>query len=56
VPADFFGPTADLPDGDLVVLGRILHDWEEERVMQLLHKAYDKLPQGGLLLKHCSIS
>jgi hypothetical protein len=46
VAGDFFGPPGTLPDGDLVVLGRILHDWEEARGMKLLRTIYDKLPVG----------
>jgi hypothetical protein len=51
VAGDFFGPPGLLPDGDLVVLGRILHDWEEARGMKLLHNIFEKLPVGasGLL-------
>lgn len=46
VAADFFGPPDQLPDGDLVVLSRILHDWEEARGLKLLKTIYDKLPTG----------
>lgn len=48
VPGDFFRDP--LPDGDLFALGRILHDWSEEKVSKLLAKIYAKLPSGGGLL------
>lgn len=39
-----------LPEGDLFALGRILHDWSEPRILQLLQKIYDRLPAGGAVL------
>lgn len=45
---DFF--VDELPPGDLYALGRILHDWSEDKVLQLLHKAYAALPPGGAIL------
>lgn len=48
--ADFFGPPDQLPDGDLVVLSRILHDWEEARGLKLIKTIYDKLPAGDASL------
>lgn len=48
--ADFFGPPEQLPDGDLVVLARILHDWEEARCRKLLKTIYNKLPVGRCLV------
>ncbi len=40
-----------LPEADLFSLGRILHDWSEEKVRRLLGKIYERLPrQGGLLI------
>src|SRR5207237_448116 len=42
---DFF--TDRLPDADLYALGRIVHDWSEPRIRQLLHKVYEQLPAGG---------
>jgi acetylserotonin O-methyltransferase len=45
---DFFaGP---IPACDLVALGRILHDWTEEKIHRLLRKIHDTLPAGGGLL------
>ena len=48
VVADFF--TDALPDADLYSLGRILHDWGEDRIQLLLAKVYASLPSGGALL------
>jgi acetylserotonin N-methyltransferase len=45
---DFF--EGELPQGDLYVLGRILHDWNEEKCLKLLERIYRALPQGGALL------
>jgi acetylserotonin N-methyltransferase len=48
VAGDFF--TGSLPEGDLYSLGRILHDWPEEKINTLLRKIYQTLPDGGALL------
>jgi acetylserotonin N-methyltransferase len=49
VAGDFF--TEDLPRGDLYMLSRIVHDWDESKILKLLHKIYDALPpRGGLLI------
>lgn len=45
-----FGPPEELPDGDLVLLSRILHDWDEARCEQLLRAVWAKLPAGGAVL------
>jgi hypothetical protein len=42
---DFFAD--DIPSADIVVMGNILHDWDEETKMALMQKAYDALPNGG---------
>jgi acetylserotonin O-methyltransferase len=47
-PGDFFHDP--LPEGDLFALGRILHDWSEEKVLRLLGRVYERLPAGGGLL------
>jgi acetylserotonin N-methyltransferase len=39
-----------LPQADLYTLGRILHDWSEEKIMTLLRKAHAALPPGGAVL------
>ncbi|MEY4179902.1 MAG: hypothetical protein RLY70_3476 [Planctomycetota bacterium] len=48
VGGDFF--TDSLPAGDLYALGRILHDWSEEKIERLLARVYASLPAGGALL------
>jgi O-methyltransferase domain/Dimerisation domain len=45
---DFF--TDPLPQADLYGMGRILHDWSEEKVRFLLGKIFEALPSGGGLL------
>jgi acetylserotonin O-methyltransferase len=45
VGGDFFADP--LPKGDVYALGRILHDWTEEKIFKLLHKIYEALPAGG---------
>ena len=47
---DFF--TMPLPAADVVVLGRILHNWNLDTKRMLLGKAYDALPEGGALIVH----
>jgi acetylserotonin N-methyltransferase len=48
VAGDFFHD--DLPKADLYTLGRILHDWSDEKIRTLLEKIYLRLPAGGGLL------
>jgi len=45
---DFF--TDPLPEADLYSLGRILHDWSDEKIHRLLATIYAALPSGGGLL------
>jgi acetylserotonin N-methyltransferase len=45
---DFF--TDLLPEADLYALGRILHDWSEDKIHRLLRKIHARLPNGGALL------
>jgi acetylserotonin N-methyltransferase len=45
VAGDFF--TDPLPAGDLYAVGRILHDWTEEKIRILLKKVYAALPENG---------
>ena len=45
---DFFSD--GLPPADLYALGRVLHDWPEDRIRALLRKVCDVLPPGGGLL------
>ena len=42
---DFFKDA--LPQADVVVMGNILHDWDEEQKLVLMKKAYEALPAGG---------
>jgi len=48
LPGDFF--TDPLPPADLYAVGRILHDWSEEKIRALLVKIRSALPEGGALL------
>jgi acetylserotonin N-methyltransferase len=49
VEGDFFRDP--LPEADLYCLGRVFHDWSEERIRLLLRKMHAALPaHGGLLL------
>jgi len=45
---DFF--SSPLPTADLYALGRILHDWTEEKCLRLLRRAHESLPSGGAVL------
>jgi acetylserotonin O-methyltransferase len=45
---DFFGDA--LPEADLYTLGRILHDWSDDKIERLLARIYSALPGGGGLL------
>jgi acetylserotonin O-methyltransferase len=46
---DFFGQE-QLPEADLFGLGRILHDWPDEKVSGLLRAIHERLPSGGGIL------
>ncbi|MGH9658026.1 MAG: class I SAM-dependent methyltransferase [Bryobacteraceae bacterium] len=48
IAGDFFQDP--LPPADLYALGRILHDWSEEKIRVLLRKIHAALPPGGALL------
>jgi acetylserotonin N-methyltransferase len=45
---DFFAD--ELPEADLYAVGRILHDWDDEKSAVLLRAIYRWLPPGGALL------
>ena len=45
---DFFADP--LPPGDLYALGRIVHDWSEDKIHLLLTRICEHLPSGGGLL------
>ncbi len=48
IAGDFFRDP--LPEADLYAVGRILHDWPDDKVQTLLSKIYAVLPAGGALL------
>jgi acetylserotonin N-methyltransferase len=48
VAGDFFADA--LPPGDLYALGRILHDWNEEKIERLLTRIQQSLPLHGAIL------
>jgi acetylserotonin N-methyltransferase len=48
VGGDFF--TDPLPAADLYAVGRILHDWSEDKIGRLLARVHSSLPAGGALL------
>jgi acetylserotonin N-methyltransferase len=48
IAGDFFADP--LPPADLYALGRILHDWSEDKIRVLLAKIHEALPPGGALL------
>jgi predicted O-methyltransferase YrrM len=45
---DFFKD--QFPKADIITMGNILHDWDEETKIMLIKKAYDALPEGGILI------
>jgi predicted O-methyltransferase YrrM len=48
VSGDFF--VDPLPAADVIVMGNILHDWNEDGKRKLIEKAYASLPAGGALI------
>jgi hypothetical protein len=50
---DFFAN--ELPQADVLAMGRVLHDWDLERKKMLLAKAYRALPEGGALIVYESL-
>ncbi|HEX6362475.1 MAG TPA: methyltransferase [Albitalea sp.] len=47
-PIDFFADP--FPRADVITMGMILHDWNLEKKLVLMRKAYDALPEGGCLV------
>ena len=47
-PGDFFSDP--LPTADVLVMGRVLHNWDLETKWMLLAKAHAALPAGGALI------
>lgn len=39
-----------LPKADVITMGNVLHDWDEEGKKVLLRKAYEALPSGGCFI------
>lgn len=37
----------ELPKSDVITMGNILHDWDEEKKLELMKKAFDALPENG---------
>ena len=48
VAGDFFAD--DLPRADVIVMGNILHDWDEQQKTTLISKAHKALNDGGRLI------
>jgi acetylserotonin N-methyltransferase len=48
IAGDFF--TDPLPPADLYSVGRILHDWSDDKIHRLLARIHAALPEGGGLL------
>ncbi|WP_445452941.1 methyltransferase [Flavobacterium sp. 25HG05S-40] len=40
----------EFPNADIITMGNILHDWDEETKLMLIKKAYNSLPEGGVLI------
>jgi hypothetical protein len=48
VTGDFFNDA--FPAADIVVMGNILHDWDEDQKLSLMKSAYAALPKGGVFV------
>lgn len=48
VSCDFFKD--DFPEVDIITMSKVLHDWNLEDKLFLIKKAYDALPEGGILV------
>jgi hypothetical protein len=46
--SNFF--TEPFPKADMITMGNILHDWDEENKLMLMKKAYEALPEGGVFV------
>jgi hypothetical protein len=49
-PGNFFEDL--LPSADVLIMGRVLHDWSLPQRKMLLNKAYEALPKSGVLIVH----
>lgn len=45
VSGDFF--TDDLPKADIITMGNILHNWNLEKIKELIKRSWNALPKGG---------
>lgn len=45
---DFFKD--QLPKADIVTMGNVLHDWDEDTKIKLMQSAYNALPDGGVFM------
>ncbi|XP_070561174.1 acetylserotonin O-methyltransferase-like [Ptychodera flava] len=52
VPGDFF--EKELPAADMYIFSQVFHNWQEDKIHQLLKKAHKALKPGGavLLVEH----
>ncbi|WP_373493647.1 methyltransferase [Aquiflexum sp.] len=48
ISGDFFKD--QFPKADVITMGNILHDWDEETKLMLMKKAFDALPDGGVFI------
>jgi hypothetical protein len=48
VAGDFF--TDPFPNADIITMGNILHDWGTADKKFLIRKAFDAIPEGGVLV------
>jgi O-methyltransferase domain/Dimerisation domain len=53
IAGNFF--TDPLPPADVLIMGRILHDWDLAQKRMLLEKAHAALPKGGALIVYETI-
>ena len=47
IPGDLFGSV--IPPADLYILSRVLHDWDNDRVVQLLHRLSSQSPAAAVV-------
>jgi hypothetical protein len=48
VSGDFFKD--EFPKADIVTMGNVLHDWNEETKIHLIQKAFNAVPDGGVFI------
>jgi hypothetical protein len=48
VGGDFF--KGEIPKSDVIAMGNILHDWNDEEKLNLMKKAFAALPPGGAFI------